>query len=125
MKALAQVDLALGKKTEALDLYLELAQPGSLDGEAFQRLAQLQAELGLSNAAIATMEAAIRINPMDASYHTELAEMFRRCSQPEEAEKEAITSETLRAESEFSHRSGDLTPKRNSPSEFPAKMQSN
>jgi len=125
MNALAQADLALGEKAEALDLYTALAQPGSLDGEAFHHLAQLQVDLGLSNDAIATMESAIRINPMDASYHAELAEVYRRCAKPEEAEKEASTSETLRAESEFSHQTGSFISEGATPTESSLKMQSN
>ena len=125
MTALAQADLALGQKTEALDIYSALTQPGSSDGEAFHQLARLQVELGMWNAAIATLETAIRLNPMNASYHAELADAYRGGAQPDEAEAEAIASETLRAESEFSRISATLVSERNIPSATPLKVQAN
>jgi len=125
MIALAKTDLALGDKSAALDLYLQLVHPGSQDGESFRQLARLQAELGLTQAAIATLESASRIHPMDAGYHAALAELYRGCAQPEDAEREATTSETLLTESEFSHQPGSLISDRNHPSEEPSKMQPN
>jgi tetratricopeptide (TPR) repeat protein len=94
--ALAIADLALGEKTDALQLLSDLAESETQDGEVHYRLAQLQIELGLAKDAIGNLETAIGFNPTVATYHQELAEAYRRNAQPEEAEHEARQSETLR-----------------------------
>jgi len=94
---LALTDLALGNKAEALQLFWELAESGSRDGEVYYRLAQLQLELGSPKVAIATLETAIQLNPMSSAYHQELAEAYRKNVQPDEADREYRQSETLQA----------------------------
>jgi Flp pilus assembly protein TadD len=103
---LALTDVALGEKAEALQLLSQIAESGSKDGEIYFRLAQLQIEAGSAKAAVESMEAAIRLNPMDSAYHQELAEAYRRNAQPEEAEREVKNWETVQAESEFVQQSG-------------------
>jgi tetratricopeptide (TPR) repeat protein len=98
--ALALADLALGQKLEALQLFSELAESDSRDGEVYYQLARLQIESGSIQAAISSLETAIRLNPMDASYHLELAEAYRKNAQPEDAEHETRESETLQVQSE-------------------------
>ena len=105
-KVLALSDVALGQKAEALRLLSELASSSSKDGEVYGRLAQLQLEAGSTVAAIASLETAIRIDPMDASYHSELAEAYRKNSQAEDADRESRQSDTLRAQSESSRQAG-------------------
>jgi tetratricopeptide (TPR) repeat protein len=105
-KALAISDFALGQKADALRLFAELAGSGSKDGEVYDRLAQLQLEAGSTGAAIASLETAIRIDPADPSYHAELAEAYLKNSQPEDADREALQSEKLRAQSESSRQAG-------------------
>jgi len=83
-----------------------LAGSGSKDGEVYDRLAQLQLEAGSTGAAIASLETAIRIDPADPSYHAELAEAYLKNSQPEDADREALQSEKLRAQSESSRQAG-------------------
>ena len=94
---MALTDLALGNKAEALQLFWELAESGSRDGEVYYRLAQLQLELGSPKVAIATLETAIQLNPMSSAYHQELAEAYRKNVQPDEADREYRQSETLQA----------------------------
>jgi tetratricopeptide (TPR) repeat protein len=94
--ALVIADLALGEKTEALQVLSDLAESESEGGEAHSRLAQLQIDSGLAQAAIGNLEIAIRFNPRVAAYHQELAEAYRRNAQPEEAEREARQSESLK-----------------------------
>ncbi|MGD0629131.1 MAG: tetratricopeptide repeat protein [Terracidiphilus sp.] len=106
--ALALTDVELGEKAEALQLLSQIAESGSKDGGIYFRLAQLQIEAGSAKAAIESMEAAIRLNPMDASYHQELVEAYRRNAQPAEAEREVQHWETLQAQSEFSEQSGTV-----------------
>jgi tetratricopeptide (TPR) repeat protein len=105
-EALARTDVALGEKTEALQLLSQIAETGSKDGGIYFRLAQLQIDAGSTRAAVENMETAIHLNPMDASYHQELAEAYRRNAQPEEAEREVQHWETLQAQSEFNQQSG-------------------
>jgi tetratricopeptide (TPR) repeat protein len=97
---------ALGQKTEALQLLTEQAESGSKDGDVYYRLAQLQIELGSAKAAIGTLQTAIRLNPMDATYHQELAEAFRMNAQPADAERETQQSATLDALNAINHPSG-------------------
>jgi tetratricopeptide (TPR) repeat protein len=106
--ALAQADLALGQKSEALQLFSELAESGSKDGEVYDRLAQLQIESGSIKAAIESLETSIHLNPMNAAYHRELAEAYRKNAQPEEAEHETRESDTLQGMSESSHQPGNM-----------------
>jgi tetratricopeptide (TPR) repeat protein len=94
--ALVNADLALGEKTEALQILSDLAESECEGGEVHSRLAQLQIESGLTKAAIGNLETAIRLNPRVAGYHQELAEAYRRNAQPEEAEREARQSESLK-----------------------------
>jgi len=102
---LALTDLAFGEKAEALQLLLELAESGSKDSEVYYRLARLQVELGSPKVGIATLETAIQLNPMNAAYHQELAEAYRKNAQPEEADREARQLETLQALNEVTHQS--------------------
>jgi tetratricopeptide (TPR) repeat protein len=99
--ALALTELALGQKADALQLFSELAEAGSKDGEVYRRLAQLQIELGLAKAAVDSLATAVRLDPMNATYHQELAEAYRKDGQPEAAEREDRQFETLHAESNF------------------------
>jgi tetratricopeptide (TPR) repeat protein len=75
--ALALTELALGQKAEALQLFSELAESGSKDGEVYHRLAQLQIELGFDKAAVDSLGTAVRLDPMNAAYHQELADAYR------------------------------------------------
>jgi tetratricopeptide (TPR) repeat protein len=104
--ALARTDLALGLKADALKMLSDLAESGSQDADVYFRLAQLQTELGFAKAAVESLEAAVRIKPMVAAYHQELAEAYRRDAQPEKAEREARQSEALEAQSESNRQSG-------------------
>ena len=106
--ALALTDVAIGEKAEALQLLSQVAESGSKDGGIYFRLAQLQIEAGSAKAAVESMEAAIRLSPMDAAYHQELAEAYRRNAQPAEAEREVQHWETLQAQSEFGQQSSTL-----------------
>jgi len=99
--ALALTELALGQKAEALQLFSELAESGSKDGEVYHRLAQLQIELGFDKAAVDSLGTAVRLDPMNAAYHQELADAYRKNGQPEAAEREDRQSETLQAEGNF------------------------
>ena len=123
--ALARADLALGNKSEALQLLQELAQSVSNDGEIFYRLGKLQIELGSPQAAIDNLKIAIKLDPMNASYHTELSGAYRRSAQPEEAEREFRQSESLQAQGDFDQplETGNSEVVRN-PGE-PAAMQKN
>jgi superkiller protein 3 len=103
---LALTDLALGDNAEAMQLFWELAESGSKDGEVYYRLARLQIDLGSPKVAIETLETAIELNPMNAAYHQELAEAYRKNAQPDEAERESRQSETLQALNEVSHQLG-------------------
>jgi tetratricopeptide (TPR) repeat protein len=103
---LALTDLALDEKAEALQLFWELAQSGSKDGEIYYRLARLQIELGSPKVAIATLETAIQLDPRNPEYHQELAEAYRKNAQPDEAEREARQSETLQALNEVTRQLG-------------------
>jgi Flp pilus assembly protein TadD len=100
--------VAIGEKAEALQLLSQVAESGSKDGGIYFRLAQLQIEAGSAKAAVESMEAAIRLSPMDAAYHQELAEAYRRNAQPAEAEREVQHWETLQAQSEFGQQSSTL-----------------
>jgi len=93
--ALVVAYLALGEKTDALQILSDLAESETHDGDVHYRLAQLQMELGLAKDAVGNLETAIRFNPTVAAYHQELAEAYRRNAQPEEAEHEARQLETL------------------------------
>ena len=104
--ALATVDLALGKKEEALSLLSDLAGSGVGDTGAYYRLAHLQIELGLLEAAVGNLETAIHLDPMNADYHRELAEAYQRNAQPDEAARETRQSETLQAQMETNPRPG-------------------
>jgi len=103
---LALTALALGEKAEALQLFWELAESGSQDSEVYYRLAQLQIELGSPKVAIGTLETAIQLNPMNAAYHRELAEAYRKNAQPDEADREARQSDTLQALNEVTRQLG-------------------
>jgi tetratricopeptide (TPR) repeat protein len=104
--ALALTYQALGQKTEALQLLSDLAESRSKDGEVYYRVAQLQIELGSAKAAISTLQTAIRLNPIDAAYHQELAEAYRQNAQPADAERETQQSATLDALNAINHPSG-------------------
>jgi len=104
--ALALTYKALGQKAEALQLLSELAESNSKDGEVYYRLAQLQVELGSAKSAINTLQTAIRLNPMDAEYHQELAEAYRLNEQPADAERETQQAATVEALNAISHPSG-------------------
>jgi tetratricopeptide (TPR) repeat protein len=93
--ALVLTDVALGEKAEALQILSGLAESESQDGEVHYRLAQLQIELGMADAAVGNLEAAIRLNPNVAAYHQELAEAYRKNAQPEKAERETRELESL------------------------------
>jgi tetratricopeptide (TPR) repeat protein len=123
--ALAGADLVIGKKAEALQLLSELAKTELKDGEFFCRLAQLQIELGSVDAAIGSLETAIRINPMDAAYHQDLAEAYRQNAQPEKAERESLQSETLQALIESNLQPGSGNSASTSHSGNPSRIQRN
>jgi tetratricopeptide (TPR) repeat protein len=123
--ALAFTDLALGRKTEAQQLLSELAEAGSTDGEVYYRLGRLQSELGSARTAVGNLETAIRLDPMNAAYHQELAEAYRRNAQPDEADREARQSETLQAQNEFNHQSGSGKSGSGNQSGGPSKIQKN
>jgi tetratricopeptide (TPR) repeat protein len=99
--ALVSADLALGEKTEALQLLSDLAELETEGGEVHSRLARLQIEAGLAEAAVGNLETAIRLNPNVAAYHEQLAEAYRKNAQPEEAKREARQSETLEEQKGF------------------------
>jgi tetratricopeptide (TPR) repeat protein len=123
--ALALADVALGKKADALQLLSQVAKSGSADGETYRRLAKLQIELGSTGDAIGSLQSAVRLNPMDAACHAELAEAYRQNAQPEEAEREARRSQMLQAESGSARQSGSSKAESGSPSGDAAKTQSN
>jgi tetratricopeptide (TPR) repeat protein len=123
--ALALTDVALGRKTEALQLLSELAEAGSTDGEVYYRLGRLQSELGSAKAAVGNLETAIRLDPMNAAYHQELADAYRRNAQPDDADREARQSATLQAQNEFNHPSGNSHSGSGSHSGDPLKVQKN
>jgi tetratricopeptide (TPR) repeat protein len=123
--ALALTDVALGRKTEAQLLLSELAEAGSTDGEVYYRLGRLQSELGSAKAAVGNLETAIRLDPMNAAYHQELAGAYRSNAQPDEADREARQSETLQAQNEFNHQSGNNNSVSKSHSGDPSKIQKN
>jgi tetratricopeptide (TPR) repeat protein len=93
--ALVLADLALGEKAEALQMLSELAESETEDGEVHYRLAQLQIELGMAEAAVSNLETAVRLSPNVAAYHQELAEAYRRNAQPDKADREVRQSESL------------------------------
>ena len=93
--ALVNTYLALGEKTDALQILSDLALSETQGGDVHYRLAQLQIELGSAKDAVGTLETAIRLNPNVAAYHEELAEAYRRNAQPEEADHESRQLETL------------------------------
>jgi Flp pilus assembly protein TadD len=99
--ALALTDVALGRNSEALQLFSELTESRPQDGEIRYRLARLQIQIGSLKAAVDNLKAAIRLDPMNASYHAELAEAYRRSAQQEDAERELQQSETLDAQGDF------------------------
>jgi len=123
--ALAQTDLALGQKSEAMQLFSELAESGSKDGLVYHRLAQLQIELGFPKDAVASLGTAIRLDPMNAAYHQELADAYRINGQPEEADREARQSETLQTESNFTQSSKTSTSGGSNHPGGPSKLQKN
>jgi len=92
---LADDDLALGQKPEALQILADLADSESESGEAHYRLARLQDELGMAGAAVGNLETAIRFNPNVIAYHQELSEAYRKNAQPEDAEREARQLDAL------------------------------
>jgi tetratricopeptide (TPR) repeat protein len=124
--ALTLADLALGRKTEALQMLSELAESGSQqDGEIHFRLARLQIELGLSKAAVDNLKTAIGVDPMNAAYHAELAEAYRKNGQPEDAERELRQSETLQAQGDFNPQLEISAAKMIQNPGAPSKMQKN
>jgi tetratricopeptide (TPR) repeat protein len=124
-KALVLTDLALGQKTEALQLLSDLAESESRNAEVYHRLAQLQLELGALKDAAQNLENAIRLDPMNAAYHKELADAYRRNAQPEEAEREDRQSEALQAQYEFNQESESGNSESGNHSGAPSKMQKN
>jgi tetratricopeptide (TPR) repeat protein len=96
--ALVKDYLALGQKTDAVELLSELAGSETEGGEFHYRLAELQIESGLAEAAIGNLEAAIRLSPRVVAYHQGLAEAFRKTAQPKAAEREALQSEVLQGQ---------------------------
>jgi Flp pilus assembly protein TadD len=101
--ALALADVALGLKPEALQLFSELAQSGSQDGDVYHRLAQLQMESGSIQDAISSLKTAIQLDPTIAAYHRDLADAYQKNAQPDEAERESRMSEVLQAGTQSSH----------------------
>lgn len=86
--ALALTDLALGDKQNARKLLLDLAAGGSNDADVLYRLGRLQIESGAVKAGVESLKNAVRMNPVNAAYHRELADAYRRNDQPNEAEDE-------------------------------------
>jgi tetratricopeptide (TPR) repeat protein len=123
--ALATVDLALGKKEEALSLLYELAGSGLEDADAYDRLGRLQIELGLWEAAVGNLETAIHLDPMNAGYHRELAEAYQKNAQPDEAARETRQSETLQAQIESTLQPGSRNSARTTHSGNGSKTQRN
>jgi tetratricopeptide (TPR) repeat protein len=99
--ALVTADLALGEKADALRILTDLAESETQDGDVHYRLAQLQVELGMTEAAVGNLETAIRLNPKVVAYHQELAEVYRRNAQPDKAERESRQSESLKESGGF------------------------
>jgi hypothetical protein len=62
---------------------------------------------------------------MNAAYHQELAGAYRRNAQPDEADREARQSETLQAQNEFNHQSGNGNSGGGNHSGGPSKIQKN
>jgi len=123
--ALVLTDLALGQKAEALQLLSDLVESESQTAEVYHRLAQLQIELGALNAAARNLENAVRLEPMNAAYHKELADAYRMNAQPEEAEREDRQSEALQVQYEFNQESESTNSERSNRSSAPSKMQEN
>jgi Tfp pilus assembly protein PilF len=73
----------------------------------------LQLELASPQAAVGSLKTAIKLNPLVAAYHQELAEAYRKNAQPEEAEREDRQSESLKAQGEFGQPSESGTSKAN------------
>jgi tetratricopeptide (TPR) repeat protein len=123
--ALALADLALGSKAEALQLLSDLAAAGDGDGEIHFRLAQLQIELGNYPSAVDNLKVAIRLNPTVSAYHAELAEAYRKNTQPDDADREDRRSETLQAEGELNQQLAKDGSRRMDQSDGSARMQKN
>jgi len=111
--ALVITDLALGQKAEALQLLSDLAESEPPDGDVYYQLGRLQLELASPQAAVGSLKTAIKLNPLVAAYHQELAEAYRKNAQPEEAEREDRQSESLKAQGEFGQPSESGTSKAN------------
>jgi tetratricopeptide (TPR) repeat protein len=96
--ALVTADLALGEKTEAMQLLSDLVQAETTGGELHYQLARLQIEVGFTKEAIRNLETATSLNPLAVAYHLELTEAYRKNAQPDEAEREARRSQRLQQE---------------------------
>lgn len=76
---LALTLIALNQKNEAQSLLKELAQqPGTNDPKIYYQLGELQLDLGDTDAAIASLEAAARLAPDDDAIRQELTEANHR-----------------------------------------------
>jgi tetratricopeptide (TPR) repeat protein len=125
MNALALTDLELGRKAEGLRLLSDMAEAGAGDAEVHFRLARLQLELGNYPSAVDNLKLAIRLNPTVSAYHAELAEAYRKNTQPDDADREDRRSETLQAESELNQKMENDGSRRKNQSDGFAGMQKN
>jgi len=74
---LALVLIALGQKDEAQSMLKELAdQPETNDPKIYYQLGRLQLDLGDTDAAISSLQAAARLAPDDDAIHLELTEAY-------------------------------------------------
>jgi tetratricopeptide (TPR) repeat protein len=103
--ALALVDVALGDKADALTLFSELAEPGTKEPEVYYQLGMLQIALGSAKAAVGNLETAVSLNTMNANYHQQLAEAYRKNEQLEEGDREQKESERIAARAAPNHES--------------------
>jgi tetratricopeptide (TPR) repeat protein len=95
--ALALTEVTLGEKQDALALFSELAKTGKKEAELYYQLGKLQIELGAAKEAVSNLETAVSLNIMNANYHRQLAEAYRKNEQMEEGDREQEESERVTA----------------------------
>ena len=91
----------LQRKAEAVEVLKDTVRRGSNDAEVYYQLGTLQLEGGDVKGAIASLEAASRLDPGKDRIHYQLAEAYRRDSRRADAEREmSLYQQTQKANAE-------------------------
>ena len=85
---LAMSLIHLQRKAEAVEVLKDTVRRGSNDAEVYSQLGTLQLESGDVKGAIASLEAASKMDPGKDRIHYQLAEAYRRDSRSADAERE-------------------------------------